>query len=85
MSPIWLDESKTVYELLDQFGVSAKIYYHDMSMAMTFKMLQGGFETVPDGPLSWTMWREPQASNQRSPLVDANHVSQRAAAGVDRR
>jgi phospholipase C len=42
MSPIWLDESKTVYELLDQFGVSAKIYYHDMSMAMTFKMMQSG-------------------------------------------
>jgi hypothetical protein len=50
-----------------------------------FRMLQDGFETVPAGPLTWTMWRESQASNQRSPLVDANHVSQRAAAGVDRR
>ncbi len=42
MSPIWRDESTTIYELLDKFGVSAKIYYHDWSVAMTFKMLADG-------------------------------------------
>src|SRR5258706_2072731 len=41
MSPIWLDVTTTIYERLAQFGVSGKIYYHDLSMAMTFKMLQG--------------------------------------------
>jgi hypothetical protein len=25
-----------------------------------FRMMQDGFETVPGGPLTWTMWREPQ-------------------------
>lgn len=42
MSPIWRDESTTIYELLDKFGVSAKIFYHDSTMAMTFKMLANG-------------------------------------------
>lgn len=37
MSPNWLEESTTVYELLARFNVSSKIYYHDWSMAMTFK------------------------------------------------
>ncbi len=39
MSPVWKEESKTVYELLEQNGVSAKIYCHDSpmgSMAITF-------------------------------------------------
>jgi len=30
-----------------------------------FKMLQNGIETLPGGPLTWTMWREPQASAQQ--------------------
>ncbi|HXU20967.1 MAG TPA: alkaline phosphatase family protein, partial [Verrucomicrobiae bacterium] len=42
MSPIWRDESTTIYELLDKFGLSAKIFYHDSTMAMTFKMLANG-------------------------------------------
>jgi len=37
MSPNWLDESTTVYELLDRFGRTAKIFYNDWTMAMTFK------------------------------------------------
>ena len=37
MNPIWRDESTTIYELLDKFGVSSKIYYHDWSVALTFK------------------------------------------------
>jgi phospholipase C len=37
MSPNWLDEAPTIYELLDRFNVTSRIYYHDMTMAMTFK------------------------------------------------
>lgn len=37
MSPIWFDESKTIYELLAESNVSSKIFIHDMSVAMTFK------------------------------------------------
>ena len=37
MSPNWLDESTTIYELLDCFNRTARIYYHDWTMAMTFK------------------------------------------------
>jgi hypothetical protein len=29
-----------------------------------FKMLQDGIETLPDGPLTWTMWRTPRVSTQ---------------------
>jgi len=25
-----------------------------------FKMLEDGIETIPGGPLTWTMWREPR-------------------------
>jgi len=49
-----------------------------------FTMVRDGFETVSGGPLTWTMWREPHAKSQRSPIRDANLASQRAAAGVDR-
>ena len=28
------------------------------------KMLQDGIETLPDGPLTWTMWREPPAETR---------------------
>jgi len=41
MSPIWADESTTIYELLATFGVSSKIYYEDFTVAMTFKALTG--------------------------------------------
>lgn len=37
MSPIWFEESKTIYELLADSKVSSKIYFHDMTVAMTFK------------------------------------------------
>ena len=39
MSPNWMDEGKTIYELLAENNVDSKIYYHDMTMAMTFKSL----------------------------------------------
>ena len=52
MSPVWFDESKTIYELLEENGHSAKIFYHDSTVAMTFKMLQSGqskwFGTIDD-------------------------------------
>ncbi|HEY4365049.1 MAG TPA: alkaline phosphatase family protein [Bryobacteraceae bacterium] len=39
MSPVWFDESKSIYELLDEFGKRGSIFYHDSTMAMTFKAL----------------------------------------------
>ena len=42
MNPTWFDEAKTIYELLGESNVSSKIYFHDMSMAQTFKNLQLG-------------------------------------------
>jgi phospholipase C len=42
MSPVWFDESKSIYELLDQFGKRGSIFYHDSTMAMTFKALGSG-------------------------------------------
>jgi phospholipase C len=37
MNPIWFNEAKTIYELLDESKVPSKIYFHDMTVAMTFK------------------------------------------------
>jgi len=37
MNPIWFNEAKTIYELLAESGVSSKIYFHDATVAMTFK------------------------------------------------
>jgi phospholipase C len=37
MIPIWFNEAKTIYELLGESNVSSKIYFHDMTVAMTFK------------------------------------------------
>lgn len=37
MNPIWFDMSDTIYERLDHFNVGARIYFHDFSVAMTFK------------------------------------------------
>lgn len=37
MSPNWLDEAPTIYELLARFNKNARIYYHDWTMTMTFK------------------------------------------------
>jgi phospholipase C len=39
MNPIWFEEGKTIYELLAESNVKSKIYFHDMTMAMTFKNL----------------------------------------------
>lgn len=39
MNPNWLEESKSIYELLDENNVTSKIYYSDITMAMTFKKL----------------------------------------------
>src|SRR5262249_1626905 len=35
----WLGMSKTIYELLAENNVDSRIYYHDSTMAMTFKGL----------------------------------------------
>lgn len=37
MNPLWRDVTTTIYERLDKFGATGKIYYHDWSVAMTFK------------------------------------------------
>ena len=37
MNPIWFNEAKTIYELLAESGVSSRIYFHDATVAMTFK------------------------------------------------
>jgi phospholipase C len=41
----WLNMSKTIYELLQENGVDSRVYYHDSTMAMTFKgmMNQGKY------------------------------------------
>ena len=51
MNPIWFEEGKTIYELLAESSVKSKIYFHDMTMAMTFKNLlnnQNFFGTFDD-------------------------------------
>jgi phospholipase C len=52
MNPLWFDEGKTIYELLNDYGVSSKIYFHDMSMAQTFKNLQLGDQSKHFGRFS---------------------------------
>lgn len=37
MNPLWYGESKTIYELLGESNVSSKIFFHDSTVAMTFK------------------------------------------------
>ncbi len=50
----WLGMSKTIYELLAEHNVDARIYYHDSTMAMTFKglMNQGKYFGLFDDFLS---------------------------------
>lgn len=44
MNPVWFNESKTIYELLDESAIKSKIFFHDWSMAQTFKNLLGNQE-----------------------------------------
>lgn len=37
MNPIWYNQTKTIYELLAESNVLSKIFFHDATMAMTFK------------------------------------------------
>src|ERR1700746_1676509 len=37
MNPLWYGESKTIYELLAESNVTSKIFFHDSTVAMTFK------------------------------------------------
>lgn len=50
----WLAMSKTIYELLAESNVDSRIYYHDSTMAMTFKglMNQGKYFGLFDDFLS---------------------------------
>jgi len=50
----WLGMSKTIYELLAENSVDSRIYYHDSTMAMTFKglMNQGKYFGLFDDFLS---------------------------------
>lgn len=41
MNPVWRDMTTTVYELLDKFGSTGRIYYHDWTVALTFKAFAG--------------------------------------------
>jgi phospholipase C len=55
MDPIWFEEGKTIYELLAESNVSSKIFFHDATMAMTFKNFVkdqkyfGSFDDFLDG------------------------------------
>jgi phospholipase C len=55
MDPIWFDEAKTIYELLEEAKVSSKIFIHDATVAMTFKNFLknqkyfGSFDDFLDG------------------------------------
>jgi phospholipase C len=40
----WSQMPRTIYERLGEHGLTAKIYYHDSTMAMTFKNLMSRFE-----------------------------------------
>jgi phospholipase C len=50
----WLGMSKTIYELLSENGIDSRIYYHDSTMAMTFRglMNQGRYFGLFDDFLS---------------------------------
>jgi hypothetical protein len=37
-----------------------------------FATVHGGFETIPGGPPTWTMWREPHAKGRRSVSRNSN-------------
>jgi phospholipase C len=55
MNPIWFNEAKTIYELLAESNVSSKIFFHDATVAMTFKNFVanqdffGSFDDFLDG------------------------------------
>jgi phospholipase C len=74
----WLGMSKTIYELLAENNVDARIYYHDSTMAMTFKglMNQGKYFGLFDDFLSDCKknklpaysFIEPRYANSQDPL-----------------
>ena len=80
MNPIWFEESKTIYELLAESNVSSKIFFHDMTVAMTFKNFlknQTYFGTIDDffdgcnsGKLPGYSFLEPRYNND-----DTNHLA----------
>jgi phospholipase C len=82
MNPIWFEESKTIYELLKESGVSSKIFFHDMTMAMTFKNFlkdQSFFGTFDDfldgcnkGKLPAYSFLEPRYNNDNTNHLAAN-------------
>jgi hypothetical protein len=59
---------KHVLKQVDEYGVPIYLETQEgrspnLYGRFGFKMVQNGFETVPGGPLTWTMWREPQPRN----------------------
>jgi phospholipase C len=80
MNPIWFEESKTIYELLAESGVTSKIFFHDATVAMTFKNFlknQKFFGTFDDfldacdsGKLPAYSFIEPRYNND-----DTNHLA----------
>jgi hypothetical protein len=53
-----VDDSGLPMYLETQEGRSPNLYGR-----FGFRMVRDGFETLPGGPLTWTMWRDPQGKN----------------------
>ena len=72
----WLGMSKTIYELLAENNIDSRIYYHDSTMAMTFKglMNQGRYFSLYEDFLS-------DCSNNRLPAY--SFIEPRYANGED--
>jgi phospholipase C len=54
MNPIWFNEGKTIYELLAESKISSKIYFHDATVAMTFKNFLQNQKFFEPWMISWT-------------------------------
>jgi phospholipase C len=77
----WLNMSKTIYELLAENKVDSRIYYHDSTMAMTFKglMNQGRyFDQIDDflsdckkDRLPAYSFIEPRFANGQDPVTNS--------------
>jgi len=82
MNPIWFEEGETIYELLAKSNVKSKIYFHDLTMAMTFKNFlqnQSYFATFDDflndcdnGRLPAYSFVEPRYNNDNVNHLAAN-------------
>jgi phospholipase C len=58
MGPIWDGMPKTIYELFTDHGLDSRIYYHDSTMAMTFKGLKNQSRYFGDMDLGGGFWSD---------------------------